>query len=123
MTIAKCLSMNKWIKMVGGWVCGCVWVCIYNGILFSYEEKEISPFTTMCTNPEDIVLGEISQWKTNTVGYHLFVGSKKSQTHRNSRVVVASAWRVVEMGSHQGYTFCYKINTFPGSNAQHFDYS
>ena len=39
------------------------------------------PFAATWMNPEGTVLGEVSQRKTNTIRYHLYVESKKkSQT-------------------------------------------
>lgn len=58
----------------------------YDGILFSLKRKAILIPATTWINPEDIMLGEISQHKkTNTAGFHFyevprgvkFVGKKK----------------------------------------------
>ena len=43
-------------------------VHIYNGILLSHQKNEIMPFATMWTDPEIIILREVSQKrKTNTI--------------------------------------------------------
>ena len=52
-------------------------IYIYNGILFSHKNNEIMPFAITWMNLEGIMLSEISQTKTNTVCYHLYVESKK----------------------------------------------
>ena len=59
-------------------VCVCVCVCVYmcNGILLSHKKNEILPFATWM-DPEGIMLSEISQTKTNTPCYHLYVESEK----------------------------------------------
>ena len=46
-------------------------VHIYNGILLSYKKDEILPFAATWLDPEIIILSEVSQRKTNTIGYHL----------------------------------------------------
>ena len=81
-TIAKiqtqpnCLSTDKWIKM---------WYThththththtmeYYSAI----KKSEILPFATTWMDLECIVLSEISQTKTDTVCYHLYVETKK----------------------------------------------
>ena len=50
-----------------------VYTCIYNGILFNYEEKEIPFVPTLMDDLRDIMP---SQRKTNTVWYYLYVESK-----------------------------------------------
>ena len=43
-----------------------VWVCMYDGLLFSHKENEILPFIITWMDLEGIMLREISQRKTNT---------------------------------------------------------
>ena len=48
---------------------------------------------------EGIMLSEISQTKTNTVLYHLYVETKKSIfTEAENRLVVVRDWEVGELG-------------------------
>jgi len=48
------------------------------------RNKEILPFVTTWIELEDIMLNEISQTKTNTAWYHLYVESNK-QTNNNNK--------------------------------------
>ena len=50
-------------------------MCVY--INYSAIKNEILPFATTWMDLEGIRLSEISQTKTNTVCYHLYVESKK----------------------------------------------
>ena len=43
------------------------------------RKNEIPPFTTTWMDLEDIMLSEISQRKTNTVSYHLYLEPKKAE--------------------------------------------
>ena len=73
---------------------------IYNGIL-SHKKNKILPFATWM-DLEGIMLSEISQRKTNTVWYHLYVESKKynrlvnmtkkKQTHRCREQTCGYQW-------------------------------
>ena len=47
----------------------------YNRILFGLKEKEILSCATRWVNPKDDTLSEISQRKTNTSWYYLYVES------------------------------------------------
>ena len=49
----------------------------YNGILLRHTKKDILPFVATWMDLEGIILSEISQRKTNTVWYHLYMESKK----------------------------------------------
>ena len=46
-------------------------------ILLSHKKNDILPFATTWMDLESTILNEISQIETNTVSYHLHVGSKK----------------------------------------------
>ena len=47
---------------------------IYNGILLNYKKKnKIMPFAATWKQLEILILSEISQKKTNTIRYHLYV--------------------------------------------------
>ena len=61
----KCPSTDEWIKM---------W-CIYNGILV-IKKNEIMPFTAQRMDPEIFILSKVSQTKTNTIWYCLYMESK-----------------------------------------------
>ena len=64
----KCPSINEWIKM---------W-CIYTVEYYSSIKKnEILPFAMTWIEPECIMLSEITQRKTNTIGFHSYVEFKK----------------------------------------------
>ena len=49
-------------------------VHLYNGILLSHKKKEIMPFmpnnTATWMDLEVIILSEVTQRKTNIIGYH-----------------------------------------------------
>ena len=47
--------------MMNRYMCTCIYVHVYNGILFSHKKKEILPLATMWMDPEDITLSEINQ--------------------------------------------------------------
>ena len=49
---------------------------IYNGILPSHKNNEILPFAATWMDLEIIILSEVSQTKTNTIWYHLYVEAK-----------------------------------------------
>ena len=53
-------------------------VYTYNGILSSREKNEIMPFAAIWMDLEIIILGEVSQRKTNIILYHLYVECKKN---------------------------------------------
>ena len=79
------VSINRWMNK------GDV-VHTYNGILLGIKKKEILPFAATWMELEGILSSEISQIKTNTVWFHLYIESKKcnklvnmtkeKQTHR-----------------------------------------
>ena len=52
-------------------------IYIYTMEYNSTRKKKILPFATTWMDPEGIMLSEISQRKTNTVWYHLYVNLKK----------------------------------------------
>ena len=54
----------------------------HRGVLVSHKKNEILPFATTWVDLEGIImLSEISQRKTNTLHYHLYVQPKK-QTNK-----------------------------------------
>ena len=50
-----------------------VHIYIYDGILLSHKKNEIMPSVATWTDLEMIILSELSQTKTNIIGYHLQV--------------------------------------------------
>ena len=64
----KCPSMDEWIKKM--------W-CIYSMESYSASKKnEILPFATTRMELECIMLGKISQRKTNIISFHSYVEFK-----------------------------------------------
>lgn len=64
-------------------------LCIHSRECHSAMRKaDILPFASTCRNLEHIMLIEISQRKTSTVGYHVHVESKKVKPGKNSQIVV-----------------------------------
>jgi len=49
-------------------------VHIYNGVLLSHKKNKISAATWL--QLETVMLSDVSQRKTNTIWYHLYVESK-----------------------------------------------
>ena len=68
-TIAKtweqpeCPLTDEWIKKT------------YDRILLSHKKNEITSFTATGIDLEIIILSEVSQRKTNSIWYHLYVES------------------------------------------------
>lgn len=71
-----------------GSVCVCLYTLLYrhtnthnthNGILFCLKKEGNQPFATTRMSPEDIVLNEINQAKTN----HLHVESNNNDNNNN----------------------------------------
>ena len=52
-------------------------VHVYNGILLGHLKEQNNAIAVTWMDLEGITLSEISQRNTNTVLYHLYVGSKK----------------------------------------------
>ena len=80
----KCPSVYEWVKM---------W-CIYPMEIYSViRNEEIMPFAATWMELEGIMLCEITQAKTNTVWYHLYMQSQKKKktclSYRNCRKVVS----------------------------------
>ena len=81
--------MNEWIKEMR---------YIHNGILFTHEKER---YPTICNNMdlEYIMLSEISQTKTDSAWYHLYVELKKKKWNFwNQRVEMlpraGEIWRI-----------------------------
>ena len=55
-------------------------VYIHNGIVLSHKKNEILPFVKTWMDLESVMLREITQKKTNTLWFHLYVESKAKQT-------------------------------------------
>ena len=51
---------------------------MYSRILHSHKKNEILPFAALWMDLENIMLNEVSQRKTNTVWYYLYVESKNN---------------------------------------------
>ena len=66
---AKCPSIDEWRKKM----------CIHNGILLSHKKNEILSFATTGMDLGGIMLSKISQKKTNSIRFHLYVESKKQK--------------------------------------------
>ena len=77
------------------------------------KNKEIFPFVIAWMDLEGSMLSEISQTRTNTVWSHLYVKSKKSQTHKN-RLVVGRALGLETHGdvAQRVRTSSYKMEKF-----------
>ena len=52
-------------------------VPIYNGILLAIKKNKILPFVSAWMDLEGIMLSEISQRKTNTIWFHVYMESKE----------------------------------------------
>ena len=76
----KCSSIDEWIKM---W---CMSTHTYTMEYYSAPQKnKILPFATMWMDPEGIMLSEISQNKTKTLFYHLYVNCEKINLYLKNR--------------------------------------
>jgi len=74
-------------------------VHVYSGILFSHEKEGHPATATTLMDHEGITLSKISQAKTNSVGLHLYVKSKKTELiETENRVVFTRDWEAEEMG-------------------------
>ena len=77
----RCPMTNEWIKKM--WY-KCVYSYIYiwihthihNGILLSHKKEWNNAICSTWMDLDIITLSELSQRKTNTIQYHLYVGSK-----------------------------------------------
>ena len=68
----KCPSAHEWIKKMWHTHTHTQW-----NISQPLKKNDILPFAVSWMDLEGIMLSEISQKKTNTVCYHLYVESKK----------------------------------------------
>ena len=65
----KCAPTDEWIKKV--------WhIYTLQYLLFSHEKEQNMPFAATWMQSEIIILSEVSQRKTNTIWYHLYIESK-----------------------------------------------
>ena len=100
------------------------------------KKNEILPFATTWVDLESIMLSEITQRKTYTVCYHLYVDLKKNKrmniTKQNrlrdteNKLVVASELRGQDRGKGlrgTDYNTMYKINKLQGYSVQHRKHS
>lgn len=68
-------------------------VCTHHGIFSAMGKKEIPPFVTIWTGLVGIMLSGISQRKTSTVCYHLYVESKEVKLIKTeSRIGDTRGW-------------------------------
>ena len=65
--------MNEWTKM---------WHIDTRENNSVIKRREVLSFATIWLDLKGIMLSEISQTKTNTTQYHLYMKSKNSQTHK-----------------------------------------
>ena len=65
----KCPSTDEWVKKM--------WYIYTREYYSAIKKNEILSFATKGMDLKGIMLSEISQRKTNTVCYHLYVESKK----------------------------------------------
>ena len=92
----KCPSTEEWLKMLN----------IYAMEHYSATKKyEIMPFAATWMDLESIILGEVSQTKTNIIQYHLYVGSEKRDTNEHiyktetdSKTLKTNLWLPREKG-------------------------
>ena len=81
-------------------------VHVYSGIPLSHKKNKIMPFTATWMQLEMITLVEISQKKTNTLLYHLYVESKiwhKGTCLQNRNRLVDIENRLVAKSQGEGY--------------------
>ena len=81
-------------------------VHIYSGILLSHKKNKIMAFTATWMQLEIITPVEISQKKTNTLLYHLYVESKiwhKRTCLQNRNRLVDIENRLVAKSQGEGY--------------------
>ena len=79
-----------------------------------YSAMRKMEFVTIWRVLEDITLSKISQTKTNTVCYHLYVESTKSQIHRNRKNggYQGQGWEKLEDVGQRVQTSSEKMNNF-----------
>ena len=70
----KCPLTDEWIKKI--WYTVFVYTHTQSGILLAHKKNEIMPFAATWMDLEIIILSEVSQTKTNTIQYQLYVESK-----------------------------------------------
>ena len=67
---SKCPPTEEEIKKM--------WEYIYSGVIFSHKKNEIMPFAATGMDCKIILLSEVSQTKTSTIRYHLYVEFNKN---------------------------------------------
>lgn len=74
---------------------------MYNGLLFSFQEKKVLPYATTWVNLEDMMLSELRQaQKDQYRGFYLYeVSSVAKCTKAENKIAVARGWVVGEMES------------------------
>ena len=61
-------------------MCVCVYIYIYREReILAIKKTELMPFATTWMDLETVILSEVRQRKTNIIGYHLYVESKKKK--------------------------------------------
>ena len=66
-------------------------VHIYNRILV-IKKNEIMPFVATWMNLEMTILSKVDQRKTNIIGYHLYVESKKKDANELTSKTETNLW-------------------------------
>ena len=119
MEVSICLAvwheslLSNELRMIFIYMCVCVSVCMYLYIYiyiykmeFYCHKKELLPFATAWMKLEDNMLTEISQKKTNTMWFLLYIKSKLKQKHQligNRKLIGRTYWLFPDSGSQRGW--------------------
>ena len=87
------MSINRWMEKEDV-------IHIYNRVLLSHKKNKISAATWL--QLEIIMLSEVSQRKTNTMWYHLYVESKITQENLSMKQIHRHRHRLVAKGDGAG---------------------
>ena len=90
----KCPSKDQWIKKK-------LWYMYTMEYYLAIKKNEILPFATVWMDLEDLMLSEVSQRKTNTIWYHLYVESK-GQYKQTNKTETDSSMQRTECWSPEG---------------------